>query len=959
MLAFLLTVGLVLFWGMVGYAVLSAIYLKPNLLQNALLAPVVGIAFTMLPIFVVNRLGLPIREFGAALFVIYIALAFVLLWRNRPPVPWRRVLPFALVLLLALIVIALPMFKYGFDWLGHSTDDYANYNLHAHWMFNHGFFEVPIPVASENQYYDPFIWMLFPYSGHRPGAEMLVAWVMSVTGLTGLQAFMPVILAFHIALISAAGALVYQSRRYRFAALLTCLLLAVSAMNTLGTLFQFLAQIPGVALLSGVTVVLFRPFAVMRRATAIRFGLLVGGLTAALMITYPEVTTFLGLAYIIYLVIVSIRGKMRWRLTWQPTLTAFVVAGLVVVVLLNAYVPDFLQWVLGQTLGSARESAEGSEYSFLLLPSGFSNLWGFQAIAAFPGDPLQSILILLGGGLFLLTVAFTLRLTWRMQPVATMTLAMFLAGLLLFRVRYGYGTFKLAMYIQPYLIGVLVVGWFTITRHRPILVRIVPLLLVGLFGIRSHFEYVEASLGLQYGKGPVIAFTSEDGAFSQLEQTLNGTEGLVFRSDATSVLAKMQYLFLDQRPTEFIPMQEYEASRRYSEAEWGQLAAELNTYRLTGLRSLAPFADYFELQTFDLHNPDLPDATNVFYTRRPPIVEQTANPLLIMTTPRQTGINWARLDWFENEFFMTHFQSEVTNYLVVVQSWLGQHYSHAVFGSYSRRELANITPSMFQPESDFFYSPSPMFAIGRHLLFEVVNPSTAVRVRLDFTATFRANGENQLPPATIIGSERLGFAFLGRGSARVYSPPLIPQEIDGHYYVAIDMGDDGALFPKPRQGLMNLFNTDIIIDPRRIVGHARDISVVSEEEYASLNPPTSLDSFPADLANPELEYSGMYEDGWLSETSFFCLNQPADDMQLVIQGSVPLVDDRNYLHNLRVLIDGEEIAQENFGIGIFELIVPSADAGRHCIELHFSDFQRLPGGDNRPTSALLDYIGFQ
>lgn|GEM_PF-6827193 len=38
--AFLLTVALILFWGFIGYAVLSAIYLKPNLLQNALLAPV-------------------------------------------------------------------------------------------------------------------------------------------------------------------------------------------------------------------------------------------------------------------------------------------------------------------------------------------------------------------------------------------------------------------------------------------------------------------------------------------------------------------------------------------------------------------------------------------------------------------------------------------------------------------------------------------------------------------------------------------------------------------------------------------------------------------------------------------------------------------------------------------------------------------------------------------------------
>ena len=33
-------------------------------------------------------------------------------------------------------------------------------------------------------------------------------------------------------------------------------------------------------------------------------------------------------------------------------------------------------------------------------------------------------------------------------------------------------------------------------------------------------------------------------------------------------------------------------------------------------------------------------------------------------------------------------------------------------------------------------------------------------------------------------------------------------------------------------------------------------------------------AFPADLTYPDLEYSGIYEDGWIAESAFFSLSQP-------------------------------------------------------------------------------------
>src|SRR5439155_3422792 len=119
--------------------------------------------------------------------------------------------------------------------------------------------------------------------------------------------------------------------------------------------------------------------------------------------------------------------------------------------------------------------------------------------------------------------------------------------------------------------------------------------------------------------------------------------------------------------------------------------------------------------------------------------------------------------------------------------------------------------------------------------------------------------------------ERQRLPMVGRGSARVFSPPMTPQIIEGRAFLGLDMGVDGEPFPERRSGLMALYGTDVALDRRRPVGFLRDISLVSQEEYGRLAPPSKLESFPADLENPDLEYSGIYEDGRVSEASYFQL----------------------------------------------------------------------------------------
>ena len=204
----------------------------------------VGLAATLLPIFWLNRMGLPVRSFAVPMAVGLLLLSAVLLLVRRPRLPWREYLPFVAVFALVLVLTGRPMFQFGFEWLSYSNDDMANYSLYAERMLNYGYYDVPdAEQILHAKDFSQFYW--FFDLGNRPGAEMVLSWVSAVTGLNPHQAYMSYILALQVVLISASGALVCQTRRYALAALLTCALLALSALMSLGTLYQRSGRLAG------------------------------------------------------------------------------------------------------------------------------------------------------------------------------------------------------------------------------------------------------------------------------------------------------------------------------------------------------------------------------------------------------------------------------------------------------------------------------------------------------------------------------------------------------------------------------------------------------------------------------------------------------------------------------------------------------------------------------------------
>jgi hypothetical protein len=372
---------------------------------------------------------------------------------------------------------------------------------------------------------------------------------------------------------------------------------------------------------------------------------------------------------------------------------------------------------------------------------------------------------------------------------------------------------------------------------------------------------------------------------------------------------------------------------------------------------------------FHLHDPNDRGARNEFsLCTAGREGDDPAGRFLVCSAGRLSVFNRSQLGPGSPSPFVVKPWAEVRNYLLFTPSWWGNLYPSAPDRT-----------GPFPPEPDVIYPGRFMAASGRHTLFEAVNPMPKVRLVLDLTTTLKEDGDNSLPPAAVVGRRRVPLPLHGRGSARVWSPPLTPQRIAGHRFVGLDLGRPATRFGHHEEGLNALTGDDLGGDQRYMVAFLRNVSLVSEEEYARRQPPALLSSFPADLLHPDLEYCGIYEDSWVGESVSCTLTDPGGMTNLVVRGMVPCIGgDESFRTRLRVLLDGREVHAAELRPGEFKVRcltrgprwgtvsdrpprwgTVSDRPQRRAVRLLFSDWQRLPGDNGRPVAARLSALGFE
>jgi hypothetical protein len=625
---------------------------------------------------------------------------------------------------------------------------------------------------------------------------------------------------------------------------------------------------------------------------------------------------------------VTFRGQNIWSLL-KPTL----VVGILVVLALNQYVIAAMTFMLAQASGGIQSADVNAVlFPYFLVPSGIAAFWGLMPIAGDIQEPFVSMAIAGGLILFFWLGRYVLpkQIRHADSPVS-MFLVMMAMSLLLFFRNNDFGLFKLAMFAQPFMAGVLAIelgriGWSHSHRYAKIAP---PILLIPL--VISQYGYVGKSTGEKFGGLNEIPYASAlkvNRQFEDLIQNIAKEEvdmPVLAIANPNIVLAKFQSLYTNGIATFFL-------SRDF----YGEEKSPVSSYiKNKSDREMAGAASQYTKTKI---------GNNEFNALKHGLLSKD-NVSLIYTAIESEIFNRYTQQSDGDIYFK--YKKSPENWLIFQHSQLGNHYYLG-----DRKVTA-----FYQLENDPMFPGQKFASLGRHLLFEAINPSNQPRVVMELTSTVLKQFGGELPQPDV---QETTIGFVGRGSGRVFSGPLALSRINGASYVSIDMGRDGKQLPIATRGLMLLYGRSIPADQRRITAFGRDISVISEEQYQALQPPANLKQFPFDLADKNLEYSGIYEDGWISERSFFVLSPIVTSKFITVTGSIPQIDDPAFSTVLKLSINGKEIATKNLGLGNFDFKVPiTSQVPKQRIELSFSKYQMLPSADGRATPAMINFIGFE
>jgi hypothetical protein len=956
MIATLVTLGIIISFSLVGIATMSAI--KNDISRNDLfVAPALGFAVIVIPAMFLTRNGIAGQAFALPLIATLSLLSVAVIALRRPPLASLRsaALPVGVTAALTLFVVGFPQLHYGFSWLSFSNDDMVNYSLDAIRLIRLPEFAPPLGAhLLSSSHPDEWTWFIFAKDGDRYGFDLVLALVGSITSRSPFDVFMSLILGLHLCVVLGATALFARDRSDVSVAFIAGTI-ALAPANVVAAYYQLGPQVAGVALLAAAFYffAIARPTGTRERIVALALGAVTFG---GLLQVYPELVGVFGVS------LALVGARSLWPISRSNVVPSIQsIAGWVAAIVVGTAILGFaginaLCLLITKTRQGAAlaHSNLSAGFNTSVTSSGFAALFGLIPIDMYSEGRFASLEVAAALLLFLVVATWVVRAWFVRDAAHSITLTFSILLVLLVVGRNGYGAFKAILYVQPFLFGTLADIALGV-RFGGRLKRLPLAAYCTLYAIAmpTLFFYMQRSddplpqASATYTQIANASATDLSGDLHGIAKTVAGRT-VVTDSNIES-LTKIENSLLAGNAMRFPGHDPYGTLESYRET-FGteQFPVAQTAARKLYARTLLD--EYFvasrQKRTLPIDMPPrLPFCCPVRVSVERPPIDDAA--LLLYQGPRLTVLNRSSDLPKVRSVGMIPYKS-ASNILVFVDSSLG---TSPNFGR---------DASIFEPEPDYFFPGTSMSAVGRTLLFEILNPSRP-RLELWLTRSVDPNGDSTLPEyISVYGTTAQRLRVGGRGSARVVSAPITPIEVDGHKYIALDLEKHPEPSTRaPKSGIALLFNSDLVVDQRPVVGFARDISAIDVHAVGRTAVPELLSAFPADLRPFSLQYSGMYEDGWVSKDSWFELRSDATSDTLTIEGEVPagVASDRS-----SVQLDGRRVWNQQLVSGnfVFTIALPKHfRAGLHRIEVHFSNERLLGNGDMRTASAVLTKIGFQ
>lgn len=926
--AVLLELFLILTLIIVGVEALVLLKIQHERKNIVYFAPVLGLSAVVLITFFFNRIGIPVNHISKILFPLIYILLFIKFSSIKRMIS-RQFINVVFITVLGLQLTFWPLLKFGFKWISYANDDMTNYVLAAQRLYSNGFFDkIDFSKFLGGKEYSEEFYFMHVTSGVRPGSELLLAFNSFLTSGDSLKVFMVTIASLQFVLIISVVALVMTTQKVSLKKLyFLSLLLAIFPLISLGSLYQLIGQVGGVALsigIYGLAITAIKENEVIQKKIVIGFAISLASLT----IWYPEILPF-GLLPIL---IVVIHG-WRQRLIRTAQVVKFsLFTGLFLVLVLNKYLLDALQFLIKQT--SNASSSQGSYeahtliFPYYLIPNGLPSAFGLAPFHRIANEPIASTLIIIAA-LLLLSIIYSLPKLVKINWYATIPFLMYsCVALILFFQKSDFGLFKVAMFFAPWLALALFNVYLShfgskLKAYKLSMAIVSAVPVIGLM-IITQFTYSSTSV---YNRGGLqeIANSTTSNLVGQMDTTLSSYKpemGNLLIDTTNQPTAKLFMSRGQGIPIVFPAMNYMLSVDTWSLGKFPQLSSRSDAHTIDtqlGVNS-------FEIPRQQLNPSKIKDSY---------VLSLNGGDSMFNRLPRSTNGIYSIL-------------KNPNNFLIFKDSELGPHYY--------RSDKARV--AFWRLEKDPMMPGSEISALGQVIFMQVLNPMPKSHVILEISSTVLEQNARVLPRAGISGVENASFDIVGRGSARVLSTVVSPYDVSGINFLQLNFFDKGRYFENKKRGLNSLYNKEVSLDPRKIVTFGRAINLTNRSE-ALFDAPVSVSSFPKDLEDEELLYSGIYESGWLSEDSYFYLKSNANN-SLKLSGFVPLIKNKDFATNVEITIDGKQVAKRNLQVGDFEFNLDALGIkpGVHRVGIHFDKYQNIQGKQQLFAAGFLRQLGF-
>jgi hypothetical protein len=935
-LAFGFSIAIFLACFSVGFPLLPRKPINDDKYLNLLLSPVVGLGVLIIILNALSRLGFSIKNVAWPLLGLVGISLLVTLWQHRKREHLARS---SALLILSLPVAALfggwPILRYGFNWLSFASDDMNLYVLGATRFYNQGFYGRVTSLFFAGTDYSQSFRHFYVALGSRPGSELFLAFTSSFRGGKPIEIFMPTILALQIMLIASTLALVRISVGKKRWQMITALLLAtILPLMNLGFLYQLIGQVGGLSF--GIGLIAMSTILLKSKSQQgnIRLYVLFSLLLSGQLIWYPELLPFIGLP--IFLSFLFTKRANLERL-WIGSVSSILLS----IVILNKYFFQAIFYSYSQ-VSSTTNAYQSNKlvFPYFLKPEGLAAVFGFSPLNRQHSQTLEIFFV--GMSFFLLAfLAAAVFFKPRVYlPSEIASLLMLIVFLYLIYSNNGFGSYKMTMYLQPlYVCSCLTIleksenFRFRLKMSRSRLLKLSAFtvaLLTPLIVETSQF-YSNASTG------------TKNNGFSEIHNVSSSKVAeLIVKAEKKydpsmgpliSPTGQLSLVHLEAEVSKGVPMAFLSRNPGFDSFS--------STHEVDSVitRQNVSFPDGLESNKFQ----QLKLLSNHPIQRAWYLLANDAFSSLNKSSFRGNGQPW-NYQLVQNP----------RNYLVFVNSIKAPIYD----------DFTSVEPSAFFPEE-----PNPMIpgtytqSVGDTLLLQVINFQPGSRLNLNLSSTILSQYFRRIPNIRVIGSSTITQHPVGGGSARLSFEGISPLEINHQNYFEIKFDQKLKGFPSSSNVLSKLYGSQVNLDSRKISSFVSDLSLVDPASSLPRNLPSHVGSFPRDLQNSELNYSGAYEDGWMSPSFYFDLKSKGSDI-VNISGFVPLVGtNKSFKSTVTAYING--VAAKNFTLGIGNFnqdirskvkLVPGTVSR---VEFRFKDAQILPEPDGRPASIFLTNLGFK